>query len=71
MHLSYLLEQLVDNPQRPIAALVNLSPCQQAQVLQPYLERMACRDWDSQSNVIEQFHQVAATSPAQVAVVDE
>lgn len=25
---------------------------------QLYLERMACRDWDSQSNVIEQFHQV-------------
>lgn len=70
-HLSYLLEQLVEDPLRPIAALVNLTPRQQTQALQPYVDRMACRDWDNQSHVIEQFHRVVADSPEQIAVVDE
>ncbi|HGM7842568.1 TPA: amino acid adenylation domain-containing protein [Serratia marcescens] len=69
--LCYLVEQIVHNPQRTIASLVNISPEQQTSYLQPYLNGMACRNWDPQSNVVEQFLRVIETAADRVAVADE
>ena len=70
-HLSYLIEQIVDNPVRSIDSLLNISPEQQTQYIQSQIQTMLCQNWDRQSNVIEQFYRIVETEGDRIAIVDE